>query len=346
MPHTRKLLATIWLTAVLLCCAAFGQTMNSTAAAKANADWLESKFARKQVATIPKGTFYVNRTVETPHTVGCGRIETQGCCSYPVDNNPSLTGQLTRIVQLGSGPIFRIQGHGFYCDAPLELVGDGVSAAIEICSARQLASGVPAPNTGRHYIAHVTFQHWGAGLKCRGADDPNDDLHADNWILYDCDTYQCDRLVWLTNQQSVNGKVRDCEVNLLGEDDASVIVVDIERGGNVLIDGLCINHPYCTLFRLHDFGPVNTPKLLCRDFFRDRMPSFNGNYLTLIDYIGDPENAPYYDWHPTITGQVLTHEAPFDATKLFRVPVSLPRTWWDVNIDAGTYRLTEDDDDE
>ena len=303
---------------------AAAQTMNDRTAATKNTQWLRDALAARQTVRVPAGTLYVNGAAETPATVGCGRIESDGCRSYPTDNHPTLTGQVARVVQLGSGPIFRVRGHGFTVADPLELVGDGRSAAIEIESAR------PVPNTGGHFFAHVTFQNWAAAFRACG--DPADghaDLHADNTLVSDCHAYRCQRFFWSQNQQAVNWKLRDCSVHVLGGGDLSVVVCDIERGGNVIVDGLVICHPRTTLFRVRDFSP-NSNRLLCRDFERDRFPreQFPDNYLTLVEHTG----GDVFAWEIEIAGKVLPHFAPIDAGQLYKVPAALPRGKWTINV--------------
>lgn len=299
---------------------AHGQIMNdpTPAVAVKNAKWLNSKLPNIK---LPAGTLYVDGTATTKAVVGCGKYSTDGSRSYPVDNHPTLTGSITRIVQLGKGPIFRITGHGFYATDPIELVGDKQSAAIEICSG-------DGPATGGHSFANITFQNWGAAFKaCGNETNPDADAHADDTIVTNCRSFNCRAFFRSENQQAVNWKLRDCSVCGLGEDDKSVIVADLKRGGNITIDGLMILHHYCTIFKLGDYSP-NTRRLICRDFWRDRMIAPD-HYLTLVAKEGDGAGQI---WDITVSGNVPTHDAPpLDESKLFRVPNNLSRDLWDTS---------------
>lgn len=298
---------------------------NIRSAAAANTAKLSAAFKIGYTPQLQHGTYYINGPVLTRPIVGCGRIKTDGSFGTPQDGHPTRTGAQVRIVQLGKGPCLRLCGAGFILDDPIEWVGDGASAIIEVEGRAEIP-------TGRHRFRNQIFQNAGAWVKClggyyNGIDVVDDENHADNSIIDGCEGFNCDRALWLQNQQAVNWKLRDCVINKLG--DKACVVADIERGGEVTITGLCINDPQATIFRIRDYSP-NTCRLICRDFARDRMPaeSFPGNYLRLLDYVGSGD----YRWDIEISGVVKTHHAPMDPAMAFKGCETLPRTRWKINI--------------
>lgn len=302
-----------------------GQTMNDRAAGDENRRWLARKLAAGQVATIPVGTLYVNGTVVTRPVNGCGRIETTGSGGYSQDPHATLSGSQSRIVQTGKGPILRLAGVGFICRDPLELVGDGESAAIEV-------EGRVAPATGRHHFANILFRNWSAAFKALGGyydregKFVSDENHADNSTVDCCETMNCGRLFWSQNQQAVKWVFRDCVVNWLGPPQP-MTVFDLERGGKLKCDGLecCTN--LVTLFQVRDFSPNNC-RLECRDLAFDRMVS-SETYLTILHYAGPAENANFARWVMDVDG-FAAQKLPAD--KLYHVPSDLPRDQWCVNM--------------
>lgn len=303
-----------------------GLILNDRASAKSNAATLTMALRAGGVTKLPVGTLYIDGTIETRPIVGCGKIITDASMGYPVGGHPTLTGALTRVVQLGRGPSLRLSGTGFVIDEPIEWVGNGTDSIIEV-------EGRANPATGRHRFRNQVFVDAGAAVKClAGYYGTNglfveDENHADNSIMDGCEAFNCDRLFWSCNQQAVGWKIRDPIVNNLGTKDCCV--ADIERGGLPLITGLVINHPRCTIFRIRDYSP-NTCRLICRDAFRDRCPEadFPGNYLRLVQHTGNQLGS----WDIEISVNVLTHYAPLDVTKLYDVTDQLPRDKWKIDI--------------
>lgn len=294
------------------------QTYNRESAAEANTAWLSEKITTGKKFQLRAGTLYVDGTATTREMVGCGRFETVGSSSYPVDE--TLTGGITKIVQLGSGPVFNIVGHGFYAEGPIEIHGDGVSAAIEIQSGE-------SPATGGHTFRNIQFYNWGTAIKACGESDHDNDQHADDVLVDHCRTFNCRKFIRSENQQAVNWKLRDCSVCVLGESDTSVIVADLQYGGNMTIDGLMILHQNCVIFNLGDdsYSP-NTRRLICRDFWRDRIGAAD-HYLTLFKYSG---SANDYVWDVEVTGNApVNDDYPLDHDRLIEVTEGLDDSLFD-----------------
>lgn len=280
--------------------------------------------AEDRLIMLPAGahTFYFEGTATTKPLVGCGRIMNFAALSlggYPSDHPNFGTG--IRFIQLGKGPILRLAGTGFVCEDPIEWVGDGESAAIEI-------EGRANPPTGHHRFRNQIFANCGAWFKTlpgyyNGRDFVSDESHADMSIVENCEGYNCDRVFWSQNQQSSGWKFRDCSVNVLGT--KSCVVYDCERGGGVQFTGTWLNHPRVTLVRIKDYSPHQC-KIIFRDFFRD-VPSTPDNWLTLIDHTGS-HCYDFCKWDIEITGF-----APGCSEKdFYKVPAELPRSRWKVEV--------------
>lgn len=307
-----------------------GLIANAPAAATANTlRWTRAWAANPpKTVTLPIGTVYINGVISTRPVVGCGRIATDGCGGYPVDGHPTLTGARVRLVQLGKGPCLRICGVGFLSLDPIELVGDGVSAAIEI-------EGRAHPATGRHEFARITFQNWGRAFDLlagyyEGDKFNKDENHADNCVVTRCETFNVGTFVRSLNEQAVNWGFRDCIVNDL-RGPAVCVVADIVRGGNMHFDRLIINCPRTIHWRLRDYSP-NTCRLVSRDFERDRFPEidFPGNYLRLVENAGDPNAAHRLELE--MTGKVNTHHAPLDPAMAFQGCERLDKSRWKIDV--------------
>lgn len=313
--------------AFLLCPATFAQVMNSKDAAGLNTTWLTKSLATGKPVILPVGTLYISGTVTTKPIVGCGRLESMGAGGYAIDGHPTLGGFQSRIVQLGKGPILRLSGAGFIATDPLEFVGDGESAAIEI-------EGRATPATGRHRFRNLVFRDWGCAFKCLGGYYKDgqfvaDENHGDNTIVEGCETFNVGTLFRSENQQSVNWVFRDCVVNGVGLS-KGCIVADIERGGCLTLDRLVIEDSRTTIFRLKDFSPNNC-RLVCRDFYYDRMGD-DGQYLRLVDYVGDSAAAAWSKWSIHINGFSAAQKTGLDEAKFYQVPKNLPRDDWQVDV--------------
>jgi len=302
--------------------------MNSQAAAAGNTLWLSENLASGKPFTIPSGTLYVRGTASTKATVGCGVVKTNGAGSYPIEPfQTDITGNVTRIVQLGKGPIFRVAGAGFHCEDPLELVGDGESTAIEI-------EGRTHPSTGRHTFANITFYNWGCAFDAlagyyKDSKFTRDENHADNVKVTNCQAFNCDVYFRSQNQQAVNWVFIDCGMWVIGKA-KDVIFADIQRGGLVTVERLVGSHPKLTVFRVKDYSP-NTSRLVCREYHGDRIP-VEGWYLRPIEYVGPDWQTNVCDYYFEFTGFVACYQANVGVE--YKVPENFPRRRWKIELQA------------
>lgn len=302
--------------------------MNNPAAAAANTAWLEERFLLYGTATIPVGTLYVNDIVNVPPKVGCGRIRTMGTGGYYIAEHATLSGKQTKIVQLESCPLFRVQGAGFIIEDPIQLEGDGTSACFQI-EGRQ--TGVA---TGRHSFRNTVLYNWSIGFDClAGYYDGNeqfvsDENHADNSTVFGCDLFNVGTVFHSTNQQAVNWLFKKCMQNQLGAA-TPCIIADIVRGGCITFEELVIETPYTTLFRVQDYSP-NNARLICKDMFIDRMiTGGNDQYFKVLDYNGTPENASISDWFLDVDGWMGMY---LDPALYVDGPVDLPQNHYNIDI--------------
>src|SRR6187431_172561 len=108
-----------------------GPILNDPAAASDNVAWFQSVINDGDVPVLPRGTLYVNQTIIFPPKVGV-RIESMGGRGYPLDGHPTMSGNLSRMVQTGNCPMFHSYGGGISIADPIELVGESHSACIEV----------------------------------------------------------------------------------------------------------------------------------------------------------------------------------------------------------------------
>lgn len=308
-------------------CAAEAQVMNVKIAATMNTEWLTKSLAEGRPVKIPVGTLYVNGTATTKPVVGCGRLESEGSGGYSMDPHPTLSGFQSRIVQLGKGPILRLSGVGFIATEPIEFVGDGESAAIEI-------EGRAAPATGRHRFRNLIFRDWACAFKCLAGyykDDKfiGNESHADNSVVEGCETFNVGTLFRSENQQSLNWVFRDCAVNGVGVSQGCV-VADVVRGGCLTLERLVVEESKVTIFKVTDYSPNNS-RLVCRDLFYDQMLD-KDQTLCLFEYAGPAAAASYARWSIFMDGFVSPQKFPFDKAKFYQVPASLPRDGWRIEI--------------
>lgn len=329
----------------LLAGPAWAQLMNDPTAAAGNTRWLGEQIASGRRFTIPSGTLFVRGTATTPAVVGCGRPETDGAIGYPIeDHQTDVAGNVTRIVQLGAGPIFRISGSGFYCVDPLLLKGDGKSAAIEF-------EGRTNPSTGRAVLANITFDNWGCAIKAlggyyRGGKFVAEPAHADNLEAFNCHAFRTPVFYRCENQQAINNTFTACGMWDHGGGPAlDCIFADLEHGGFVTIDRLVGSALKLTLFRVNWFSQ-NTKRLICRDYRGDRLP-YPGWRLTPIEYVetanrphpatGIPVPGP--DWQTAIcdyqleVSGLIPDGAGATCDTSVRVPASMPRGAWKINLE-------------
>lgn len=290
-----------------------------------NRDYLQQLFDAGQIPCLrEQSTLYVNGTIKLPRKVGYGRLRTNGSDGYPID--PSSLGQVSsRIVQTGSGELFRVRGAGVFFVEPVELVGDGTSAAI-VVEGNDTPTG---PATGNHTFANLSFRNWGVGIKTV-AGYYNDsevlqanEVHADNSKIDNCKFFNVGTLFESGNQQSVNWKIRDCMYSTLaGPTDG--IICDIKRGGCVTIDGLVVNHPQVTVFKVRDYSPHNI-QLICTGLYQDNFNSAS-QYLHILEYYGTGQTISTLKWSLDFTG--FTAADQFNSSDLFVIPGSFPTTNW------------------
>ncbi|HEX3600067.1 MAG TPA: hypothetical protein VHU84_07980 [Lacipirellulaceae bacterium] len=271
---------------------------------------------------LPVGTFYINGPIETQVVNGCGRIATDGSFGYVMDYHGTLSGSKTQIVQLTPGaPVFRLRGAGFVLDDPIELVETG-GAAIEI---EGRGKGLAC---GRHSFRHLMVRDCTYAFRClpgyyeQGKLIP-DEEHADICTVQDSEFCNVESVFRSENQQSLDWTFTNITVNVLGHHDRC-IVADILRGGFVRIEGLNIEHPRTTIFRVRDFSP-NQCYMTCHGIHGDRAADGGANdSFTLFEYNGDPKAAAWSKWYVDFTGFVATYQTKFDKSVLLRVPANLP----------------------
>lgn len=297
------------------------------AIAEGNTRWLQARVNEGYVR-LPSGRLYIKGTVYTNNKVGSLRIETDGARSYPVQGHPGLTGNLSSIYQLGSGPILICCGNGVECSDPLELVGEGPrvpnGGAIEIeGQTNDSARGGAA--TGGHHFANISFENWDVGFKALGGYYENGKLipsegHADTTTVERCTFTKVGTVFRSENQQALDWMFRDIAIGV--GDDKECVLADLVRGGWPIFDHVSLNHPRVTLFRLGDYSP-NQCKLVCRDFRYD-CPTAPDAKLRLVKYTGEAKGR---DWDIEITGAAPIPKAVFDRDA-FDVPKDLPRKRW------------------
>lgn len=268
--------------------------------------------------SLPRGdTTYFYGTSLTNTKVGCGVIkESNSCRGYPVNNHPTLTGNIARIVQLKDNtPWLRVRGAGFTSDCPFELVGPGTlnEAAIEI-------EGRLSPATGLHSFNNICFQNWGSCFRSLPGyydDDDNfvdDENHADNVYVERCSSFGCPVVYLSQNQQAVNWNFNNFyAAELDGPDE--MIFADIERGGVVWLNYPVVAHNRFTFFRVRDFSP-NTASLVVHEFEQDNMTDPDA-YITLFNYNGPVYADDMSDWHWRVR---CSGFSPFDNAQIAASP--------------------------
>lgn len=316
--------------AVLLlwgCRVSLGQIVNdrSEAACKANKQWLEKCWQQGVVARIPCGTIYLRDVAETPVTVGCGRVETNGTGGYwiPADH-PTLAGKTSRLCQLTPGKgLFRLRGAGFIINGPLYLEGQGDAAAIEV---EGRSVGVA---TGHHRLQDICAYNWRhvAIAKAGYTKDGQfvaDENHADNTeisgIAIDCDT-----LFRSENQQALNWKVdffwQGCTKT------GKAVAFDIERGGS-LSGRVTVENAKCKILRLGDYSD-NQCKFdldLWFDSMLDPSPEFCLVELTKPDLF-------WAQWFINMRGWVGKQPRPIPQCIKYNVPANVNKSGWKIDID-------------
>lgn len=301
---------------------------NSHADALWNRQYWSTLHAHNLPVRLPVGTIYIDGTVTTPHTCGNGRLHADGAMSgWTVHNHPTLTGCLTRVVQVGKGPCLRLSGTGYTADDPIEWVGDGESAIVEV-------EGSSSYPTGRHRFRNHTFSKAGCAFHALDGhyDDDGkfvkDEMHAELVHVDECEFYDVHSVFRSDNQQALDWRFDRPVVNGMDAKYNDLVFADIRRGGMVAIRDLKILHSRCTIFKVRDYSP-NQCHLVCENFTRDRMGNAD-NYLTLFEYAGDKSNQ--FDWVLRVSGFIPCYQVPFDMERLYKVPLTLPRSQWKVDV--------------
>lgn len=292
-----------------------GIIANNEVYAERNRLRLSDAFEHKRTVRLPAGDVYIDGLVTTPSVVGL-RLRTLSGGGYPVDGLGPTNGLRTRVIQVGSGPLLRLSGAGFICNDPIEWVGDSVHAIIEV-------EGNDDANTGRHRFRDQTFLHASEAIKCLATPV---DTHADNSIVEGCAAFDCTTFFRSENLQSVNWSFRDCEVNVFG--DRHCVVADLESACNIWFDGLIINDPQATLFKLHTFN-ANAPKLEAHRVYVDRSEA-ETFFFTVVKYAGAPENAANSHWIINADIFVSDNLTNFDPEQNYDVPIDLPQDKWNI----------------
>lgn len=310
---------------------AHGQTLNdrSEAACKANKQWLEKCWQQGVIARIPCGTIYLRDWAETPVTVGCGRIETNGAGGYwiPADH-PTLAGKTSRLCQLTPGKgIFRLRGGGLVINGPVYLEGNGDAAAIEV---EGRSVGVA---TGHHRIHDVCFHNFRqcckalAGYYNSAGEFVKDENHADNCTLRGCIAIDCDTVFRSENQQALNwtfdgffwqGTTRG----------GQAVAFDIDRGGSLTVNRFIVENAKCKILRLGDYSD-NQCKFdidVWFDSMLDPNPEFTLVELTKPDLF-------WAQWFINMRGWIGKQPRPIPQCVKYNVPANMNKSGWKIDLD-------------
>lgn len=318
-----------WTACVYLLSAALavGQVVNdrSERACLANKVWLEKCWQQGVVARVPCGTLYLRDVVETPVTVGCGRIETNGSGGYWIpSDHPTLAGKTSRICQLTPGkPVLRLRGAGFILNGPLYLEGNGDAAAIEVEGRHE---GVA---TGQHRLSGIIAYNWRQVAVAKGGYYKDgqfvaDESHADNsWL--DCITQNCDTILRLENQQALNWNVKAYWQGTTRGGEA--VALDIQRGGSVTAD-IVVENAKCKILRLGDYSDnqCTFDVKLWFDGMVDPNPEFTLVEMTKPDQF-------WCQWFINMRGWVSKQAKPIPQCLTYNVPANMNRTGWDIDLD-------------
>lgn len=275
--------------------------------------------------------YYFYGTAVDNGRIGAGQLwSTKGCMGYPVYGHPTLTGQLTRFIQTRYGyPFLRCRGAGFETLGSFELMGDGISPAIEV-------EGRNNPSTGHHSFRGIQFINWGycfdvlAGYYDESNVFVSDESHAENTEVYHCRSYDCGTFYRSKNQQALNWYFNRCSVWNLGVPPVSAkythTIFDIERGGWLQAHQFTISHPRATLLRVRDYSPNQsyfkmtglTLDRSIEDPFYLELTKFDGSYMG--------------SWYIEIEGHGATYQSAFNPARLYNVPSKLPRKFFNVKF--------------
>jgi hypothetical protein len=187
--------------------------------------------------------------------------------------------------------------------------------------------------TGLHRIGPITVSECKTAFVMRGGYTDKGQFTAyegncDNGLIDGPIFSNCDCGVRLENIQALCWKLRDAKVFGWGGRSLNhFVLVDCVRGGDVVIDGLSLNHVDAAIFLVHDFNP-NGPSFVCRDLKWDHVPYDKPGRLTMFEYAGrtdDPNNS-WQKFRVRVDGGMNNAEKKtdgtltFDPTVLVRIP--------------------------
>jgi hypothetical protein len=338
-------------------------TERLNAALEAQCEYGQFKFASGRTGPVLKPItcaakeFYFAGTIQTAKRNG-GVLCGYGSRGYPLPteqySGPVLGGAVTRFTRIDlpseagdkkTGAIIRLRGSGFtltgieFRGRPYKTDSTGLgpqegqrtAVGIEI-------EGRTAPATGWHDIHNCGIAECVVGVCVKaGYYDADgtfvaEENHGDNFTMERIHFWQCDVCYRSECQQAIVISLRDIAVGGWGGKSLRPIVVcDMHRGGNLWIDGLAVNHPQATLFRVHDWNPF-AANLICRNLFRDYFGEEHATdyYITLFEYAGPVyKDAPHnwLHWRVRIDGILSSGtdkagmpKPAFDVNRLIVVP--------------------------
>jgi hypothetical protein len=124
------------------------------------------------------------------------------------------------------------------------------------------------------------------------------------------------------NEQAMKWSFRDLRV-AAGWRKEPVVIFDIVRGGNLSADGLELDVPKLTIFRVRDYSQ-NSANLTARNIFRDYYgtAAAKENYCTLFEYAGAEGDCSWRKWRVRIDGIIpeILSKPGYDHSRLIVVP--------------------------
>jgi hypothetical protein len=199
--------------------------------------------------------------------------------------------------------------HGEFCATGPQ---DGIRAQSAI-----VVNSNPPPPTGLISIHDCTFTDFIWPIVTRGTNN------SDNSFVWHNVFFNCDTMFRSENPQTCAWTFRDNVVGCWGRH--ATILADLVRGGDVVIDGLSLNGPQCTLFRVNEYSP-NTSVLKAVNVRWDQGVPDKANYLLPFEYAGDNNDLANKKWQARIevwpNNQNVTPTGTVLPIKARGVPVS------------------------
>jgi len=301
--------------------------------------------------------FFFAGTIETSKRVG-GCVLGFGTRSYPLPSGHynaggTLGGATTRFTRVDGergGAVLRLRGAAFRVEGIefrgrpyiFDPTGEGPREGAKTPVGIEV-EGRNSPATGQHIIRNCTITECTYGICARAGYYEagkfiTQENHADNSIVDGVLFHTVESCFRSENQQAVVWSFRDIFVSTPGGGGLNhTVVCDIIRGGNIAIDGLSLNHPQATIFKVRDYNPGNH-RLVCNNLRWDAYTAPT-DYLTLFHYDGPLfKNMSSLKWSVRVSGHLVhSEQPPYDHSKLLRVPPALPRD--DIKFDIS--RLPE-----